>query len=341
MAAASTPPLPAGFTIRAPRIEDASEVADLINARAVAISGKPSVSVSDILMYWNDPERNLDDEDWLVVAPNGQIAAFMELYEYEPYTVFEVDFHVHAEFDARGIDRALLDLIEKRARREMHRAPDGERVALHAFASAQDTTTQQHLELAGFIHIRDHLRMLIDLADRPTPAIPDGITIRPMVRNQDERAIWQTADTAWIDHWGYAPMPFEEFRYFHFDSHESFDPSLLHLAVDGDQVAGVAICRAERAGMENTGWISVLAVLREYRGRGIGQALLLHVFEDFARRGYANVGLGVDASSLTGADRLYRRVGMHEFSREYTYEKVLREATPDAANLHSATRVAG
>jgi hypothetical protein len=39
------------------------------------------------------------------------------------------------------------------------------------------------------------------------------------------------------------------------------------------------------------------------------------------------VGLGVDASSLTGADRLYRRAGMQEVKREFTFEKVLREAS--------------
>jgi GNAT superfamily N-acetyltransferase len=278
-------------------------------------------------MYWNEPERNIDDEDWLVIAPNGQIAAFMELYQYAPYTVFEVDFHVLPAYDGLGIEAVLLDLIERRSRREMHRAADDERVALHTYASSKDTSTQQHLEAAGFTHIRDHLEMVIELADRGEPFVPEGITFRPMVRNQDERAVWETADTAWIDHWGYAPMPFEEFCYFHIDSHPTFDPSLWHLALDGEVVAGVALCRAERGGLESTGWVSVLAVRREYRGRGIGQALLLRAFDDFAQRGYARVGLGVDASSLTGADRLYRRVGMHEVSRERTYEKVLREAT--------------
>jgi GNAT superfamily N-acetyltransferase len=333
--------LPPGFSIRAPRVEDADAVAGLINARAMAVSGKSAVSVSDILMYWNDPERNIDDEDWLVTAPDGQIIAFMELYEYAPYTVFEVDLQVHPDYDEVGIQPYLLDLIEQRARRELHRAPDGERVALHTFASASDTTSQRHLEGAGFTHIRDHLRMLINLADRPTPSLPNGITIRPMVRNQDERVVWEAVEAAWVDHWGYAPQPFEEFCYFHIESHPTFDPGLWHLAFDGDQLAGVALCRNERAGFENTGWVSVLAVRREYRGRGIGQALLLHAFDDFARRGHSHVGLGVDASSLTGADRLYRRVGMHEDSRERTYEKVLREASVTASGSRTAPAIAG
>ncbi len=318
--------LPAGFTIRAPQLDDVAEVAALVNARSLALTGTEMMSVSDILLYWNEPERDITDEDWLVIAPDGRIAAFMELYEFPPFTLFEFDHHVHPDFDGIGIEPVLFDIIEHRARREVHQAPDGERVVLHTFASSLATEAHRHLESHGFVHIRDGIQMLIDL-DTPAPANwPDGITVRTFVRDQDERAVWETAEAAWQDHWGYAPMPLEEFLYFRIESNENFDPGLWHLAMDGDQIAGIALCNPERAGFDNTGWVSLLAVLREYRGRGIGQALLQHAFADFARRGYAHAGLGVDASSLTGADRLYRNAGMREIKREFTFEKVLREA---------------
>jgi len=323
--------LPEGFTLRAPRLTDAPAVVDLINARSQAIAGRATVSEADILMYWNEPERDLNDDDWLVIAPDGRVAAFLELYEFPPYTVFEFDFHVHPDFDGLGIEPFLLDLIEQRSRREMHRAAPEESVVLHTFASAKATNTLRLLEDGGFTHIRDGLQMLIDLDDVQPALWPDGITVRQFVRNQDERAVWEASEAAWVDHWGYAPMPFEEFLHFRIDAVEGFDPSLWHLAMDGDAIAGVALCLPERAGYDNTGWVSLLAVRREYRGRGIGQALMLHAFEDFAQRGFAHAGLGVDASSLTGADRLYRRVGMREVSREHTYEKVLRQAVPTDA----------
>ena len=318
--------LPAGFTVRAPRLDDAAEVAALVNARSVALTGTESMSISDILLYWNEPERDINDEDWLVIAPDGRIAAFMELYQYPPYTVFEFDHHVHPHFDGLGIEPVLFETIEQRARRELHQAPDGERVVLHTFASSLATDAHRHLEAHGFAHIRDGLQMMIDLDAPHAPRWPEGISVRAFVRNQDERAVWETAEAAWQDHWGYAPMPLEEFLYYRIDSVENFDPGLWHLAMDGEQIAGIALCTPERAGFENTGWVSLLGVRREYRGRGLGQALLQHTFRDFAARGYQHVGLGVDASSLTGADRLYRNAGMREIKREFIYEKVLRDA---------------
>lgn len=316
--------LPAGYTVRSPEIADAAEVASLVNARSLALTGQEMMSVSDILLYWNEPERDITDEDWLVIAPDGRIAAFLELYEYEPFTVFAFDHHIHPAYDGIGIEPVLFDIIEQRARREQHRAPDGARVVLHTFASSLHHDAHRHLEAHGFTHIRDGLQMLIDLDAPPAATWPDGVAVRTFVRNQDERAVWETAEAAWQDHWGYAPMPFEEFLYFRIESAENFDPGLWHLAMDGEQIAGIALCNPERAGFDNTGWVSVLAVRREYRGRGIGLALLQHAFADFARRGYQHTGLGVDASSLTGADRLYRKAGMREIKREFTFEKVLR-----------------
>ena len=62
---------------------------------------------------------------------------------------------------------------------------------------------------------------------------------------------------------------------------------------------------------------------RPWRRRGLGLALLLHSFRDFAARGATRVGLGVDAENTTGAVGLYERAGMHvcgatEYSRAYS-----------------------
>ena len=50
----------------------------------------------------------------------------------------------------------------------------------------------------------------------------------------------------------------------------------------------------------------------------------METFGEFYRRRQKRVGLGVDASSLTGATRLYEKAGMH-IARQYdTYEMELR-----------------
>jgi ribosomal protein S18 acetylase RimI-like enzyme len=70
-------------------------------------------------------------------------------------------------------------------------------------------------------------------------------------------------------------------------------------------------------------WVTTLAVLREWRQKGLGMALLRHSFRDFYRRGRTTVLLTVDAENLTGATRLYERAGM-SVERQYDrYEKPL------------------
>ena len=62
----------------------------------------------------------------------------------------------------------------------------------------------------------------------------------------------------------------------------------------------------------------------EARSQGIGEALLRTSFQAFARRGKGGAQLHVDSQSLTGATRLYERVGMTAQPRFATLEKQLR-----------------
>ncbi|MGE5251406.1 MAG: GNAT family N-acetyltransferase, partial [Bacteroidota bacterium] len=103
-------------------------------------------------------------------------------------------------------------------------------------------------------------------------------------------------------------------------SGEEFDPSLWHIAWDGDQVAGYSLCRF-RSGI---GWVGTLGVRRPWRKRGLGMALLQHSFGEFHRRGMKTVSLGVDAANPTGARRLYQKAGMQIAAQYVIYEKEYR-----------------
>ncbi len=105
-------------------------------------------------------------------------------------------------------------------------------------------------------------------------------------------------------------------------SRETFDPTLWFLAFEGEQIAGGALCNDE-VDMD-LGWVGQLAVLRPWRRKGVGLALLLHAFGEFYKRGRRKVGLGVDSQNLTGAVRLYERAGMHAARQYISYQKELR-----------------
>jgi ribosomal protein S18 acetylase RimI-like enzyme len=170
--------------------------------------------------------------------------------------------------------------------------------------------------------------MLIEMApDRPPPAPvwPKAISVRPFALGQDDRAVYEVMDEAFRDHWGHVEgETFEE--WLHWIEHDpTFESSFCFLAqAEGGRIAGALMARPHWEGDPAIAWIDQIGVLRPWRRKGIGLALLQHCFGEFYRRGRYKVGLGVDGQSLTGATQLYERAGMHVFQRRDAYEKVLR-----------------
>ena len=127
---------------------------------------------------------------------------------------------------------------------------------------------------------------------------------------------------AFANHWGFVPLPFEEYAHWHFAG-ESFDLSLHFVASAGDTVAGAVLCNAR----PDMGFVQTLGVRRAFRRGGLGMALLRHAFGQFYARGQRHIGLEVDAQSPTGAVRLYERAGMRVAREWITYEKIIQAGT--------------
>ena len=172
--------------------------------------------------------------------------------------------------------------------------------------------------------------MVIELNGAPPePVWPEGVTVRSLVVGQDEPAALQAVNASFRDHWGYVERPFEdELEHWKhvMETDDIFDPSLWFLAVAGDRVVGTALNFAYVDDDHDMGWVGTLGVVREWRRKGLGLALLNHSIKEFHSRGKCRVGLGVDAESLTGATQLYFKAGMHpDPQREWSmFEKEIR-----------------
>jgi ribosomal protein S18 acetylase RimI-like enzyme len=163
--------------------------------------------------------------------------------------------------------------------------------------------------------------MRVDMTEAPpVPVSPEGIAMRDCIRGQDERAIFDTLEEAFLDHWGHTPHEYDEWLERNVKV-ESFDPSLWFLALDGAEPAGALRGRVMADG---SGWINTLGVRRLWRRRGLGMAILLHSFGVFYRRGITSVALGVDAQNPTGATHLYEAAGMRVVREFVVHEKELR-----------------
>jgi GNAT superfamily N-acetyltransferase len=155
----------------------------------------------------------------------------------------------------------------------------------------------------------------------PTPQWPEGIHVRAFILAQDEYATYQADEEASQDKGYHDPLSFQGWVKRMGMDRESFDPSLWFLAVEKDEIVGVALNIHARE--TNTGWVDHLSVRPAWRNRGIGKSLLLHTFGEFYRRGVQRVKLSVDSKSLTHASRFYQNVGMKTVQQYSIYKKEL------------------
>jgi mycothiol synthase len=219
--------------------------------------------------------------------------------------------------DAAG--DALVKASERRALEVAAERNPGDPPRIIADASSANPRAAAAFERAGFRLYRHAFRMAIDLdQELPEPRFPEGFDVRTF-DGDDERGLFDVVNEAFEDSWDHMPGVFEEWRHWFIES-ESFDPSLWWLAYDGTEIAGFCLCRPYEA-EPDLGWVSSLGVRRPWRRRGLARALLLCSFHEFKARGFARVGLGVDADSKTGANLLYESAGMRPIRRQDLYEK--------------------
>jgi ribosomal protein S18 acetylase RimI-like enzyme len=265
---------------------------------------------------WKTPitSRSPATNTLAVVAPDRSFAGIAELWDSEPHVHHFVSAVVHPQHQGRGIGAALVGWVEARGRQLLAAAPPDARVILRQFKMSDDISAATLLRGQGYVLSRHNLRMTIDFTQPPPQPIPPaGLLIRPFVRGPEDRALISAVREEFRDHWGYVETPYkqdyEEWQHW-MDTGPTCDPSLFFVALDGDEVAGTALCQDRWAEDPESGWIFALGVRRPWRRRGVALALLQHCFWALHGRGKRRAKLGVDAESLTGATRLYEKAGM-------------------------------
>lgn len=320
--------VPAGFTARPGELADLEAVSDLMNAVTQHDGGMRDTTVEHLRRYWRGDDVTLDTDTWLVHSPAGRLAGFSQFIEDSPPSPYDADTWTHPDAADRGVGEALLRWIDQRAAMALGRAPAGVPLSIaHVGVYSTNTGLRRRLVEFGYHRARVFHRMQVDFrGTQPRPRLPDGIRIRSLRRGVEERALYDVFAEAQPEEWGQEhPLPFHKWLYYFIEAEADFDPGSWFLAVEGDSIVGYALCRWTRAGQPGFCTVRYLAVRRAWRKRGIALALLHASFGEMQRRGYRGAGLGVDATSATGADRLYLKAGMHVAAEMLHYRKMLRE----------------
>jgi mycothiol synthase len=294
------------FRLRRAEAGDAGAVSALVAALDELLLGSSDSTLADLEDEW----RQLDPQNRFVVDDGGAVVGYGTIEEASLHG--RADGYVHPEHLGRGVGAFLVGELERAlAARGATRVQNATLLA--------DTRAQRLLAERGYAVIRRFWQMRVELArEPPAPHWPEGLSVcrfDPGAAGLFHRAY----ESAFADHWQHAPQSLEQWRQQYVEA-DDFTPALWAVVRAGDEIVAGTICRPERMG---AGWIARLFTRRDWRRRGIGEALLHDAFRGFWQAGKRTVGLGVDAQSETGAHRLYERVGMHVHWAAVVFEKEL------------------
>jgi len=326
--------LPSGFRLRPPLDEDADEVAVFSNEESVAVVGVPVASADRFRRHWTAPGADREHDFAVVESPGGELCGYLSVQAEPPFRrVFSIGI-VALAFHGLGLGAAIVAEAERRGRRFVALADPTARVVIHAGALADEPGVGALLGSCGYREVRRFELRRVDFAGPPAPPrTVEGISVRGF-RPEEARQLYEAHVEAFADHWGEGEETYEDFRHHLLDTPD-YDAGLWFGAWDGDELAGYVGSHAESREDPERGYVALLGVRRAYRRRGLGEALLLRAFGALYARGCKGADLHVDADSLTGATRLYARVGMTSHPRFATWEKELRPATPAATSATS------
>lgn len=283
---------------------DAEAVLEVILARDLADVGEPDFTLDDLRDEWADPEVDLARDSLVVEADTGLAA-------YALCTQHAQDVYVHPGHCGRGIGAALLPLVEARA---LERG-----LPRRQYIADRNSAAARLLSASGYVVTHRYWRMVCDLARDPEAArFPEGVILRQFRVGVDDREVHALVQAGFSEIEGNIAYDFDPWRVRSIES-SSFDPAWWFIAVAEGRIVGVSLSEVWES--DAIGWVGQLAVAPEWRGRGLGRALLVTSMRAFRKRGLPRAALSVHGDNLRAA-RLYESAGMRPAWRHDRYERL-------------------
>ena len=317
--------LPDGWSTRRPTLDDVPEILKLAHASDIAAVGEPDFTVDEVREALTGPNTDPAQDCWVALDEHGEIVGWA--YP-DNATGGEREFVEVYVWPGRGepAQPVLLELMLARVA-ERARIFGHDPITVRAGAIPTEQQWIAALTAAGFVFLKQNARMAMSLAGVPAvaPEPAAGVAVRPVdaADEQELRRFHATIEEAFRDS-DHRAVDYETWRHqVAAESSVSYDEWFVG-EVDGEW-AGVL--QSSDSGLEEgEGWVKFLAVLRPYRKRGVGEALLRRAFATYAGKGRSKVGLGVDLENPTQAARLYRAVGMAPQYEANIYQRELAAA---------------
>jgi mycothiol synthase len=314
------------FILRSPTLDDIPATVKLLNACWIDRIGRAQYTIDHLREFWTQPEVDYRQNIRLAVD-QAQIIGYCGVVSTGPDGHYDLMACTHPTRRGQGIGTALMQWAEARIAEHRSLIPADRAAVIRCRNFSTNVAGTQLLLDLGYQSVRRFYEMKIDMSSAPPPPVwPTGITVRSMIADQEEAAVYLANEEAFRDQLGDVdelletrfPKWLEWVR-----SVPDYDPAFFFIAHEDDEIAGVALCFPKDPEFPDMGFLHALSVRRTWRRRGIATALLQHVFGACYGRGIHKVVLTVDTTNPTGATALYERAGMHVFMQWDTYQKEL------------------
>jgi mycothiol synthase len=308
------PPLPEGYARRPVALDDVGSLTGVANRSDDALGLRHDATES--FLRWVLPLPFIDHDRDTVIVEGAAGAAGFGIAIRDPASEGS-ELHWTAIVDpaqrGRGLGRWLVNWALSVAERRAAEGPFEVRTGVPRV----DRSGTELIRGAGFRHVRTNWEMHRDFPEAPEPGEPpEDVSIRTFETGRDERTLWQLNESAFSEHFGFTPTPYESFESELYAAADWRPERALLAERDGDVVGAVVWVEAGP-----DGYIPTVGVLAPHRGRGIAQALLRRAFADIAAAGFTGASLHVDSENATGAVELYRKVGMEPIRETLTFQR--------------------
>ena len=317
------------FLCRPYKLEDAEVLADLYNAYSEEALGIRDTTANEVLQQMTSPDMDLETKSLIVFDRAGKCTAGMWIFD-DPNKPVHPSLWgaVHPEFKDQGLGTFLLNWAEEKAAEKLPLLPEDVRCSILVQIASGHLPSERLLKRNQYELIRQTYQMQIDFDREPEePQPPEGFVFHTLDVERDLKKVYRAIKEAFRDHFGYVARDdesgFASFKHRNLTD-AVFDPDLWLIAEEGGEVAGVLLGRKQSYSNPEHAYIPTLGVRRPWRGRGLASYMLKWFFHQAYLQEKKAVALHVDASSLTGALRVYEKVGMQAVECFDLYEKEIR-----------------
>ncbi|MBZ0274886.1 MAG: GNAT family N-acetyltransferase [Anaerolineae bacterium] len=292
--------------------DDLETFYELFRVEHLESYGNFAMTREEVVAEWDFPGFDLAQHTLNAFTGDGQMVAYAELRAWHAPPVRPVVYaYVHPEHRGQGIGTTITQWAIQQAACFIPLVPEEARVVLGAYSNLADG--QHLLAEQGFANTRQSYLMSINLdAETPPPQFPAGFRLVSMAEHPVLADFIRVYQGSFRDHRGATDEPLDVAveRWERIIASGDFPPENFILVKDGDRDAAVIIMANKSDEDPDKLFVQTLGTMPEYRKRGLATQLLYLAFQKARKMGKRRVGLSVDGSSLTGAHRLYEKVGM-------------------------------